>query len=265
MNDDLKNQRIKLIEDNISALLANWKDLEGAEFIHDSTKIQLVTGMPFAFLNSIANTNFTGSNIEKQIEDTLVPYRTKKVPVLWWIGPNSKPDDLDIYLEDLNFKKGDEPPGMYMNLKKLDLSYKRIPELRVELVQNEKHVEDWVSAFIAGLGGTENQKKHFFKSEMALLQKSDYVRFIGYWNEEPVTTSALILDENVAGVYLVVTKPDHRGKGLGTAITIAALKNVYERGYQEAILQSSQMGYNIYRRIGFEEYCKFKWYFYRFE
>ena len=265
MSDILKNQRIKLIEDNIIALLANWKDLKGAEFIHDSTKVQLITGMPFAFLNSIANVNFTGTDIKEQIEATLIPCKARKVPVLWWIGPNSKPDDLDVYLEELGFKKTDEPPGMYMDLNSLVLSNENIPELKIEFVQNKKHVEDWVSAFIAGLSGTENQREYLFKSEITLLQKSDYIRFVGYWNGEPVAVAALFLDENVAGVYFVITKPDHRGKGIGTAITIAALKNAKERGYQDAILQSSQMGYNIYRRIGFEEYCKFKWYHYRFK
>ena len=181
MNDDLKKQRIKLIEDNITALLVNWKDLEGAEFIHDSTKVQLVTGMPFAFLNSIISIDFTGRDIKEKIEATLAPCKARTIPVLWWIGPNSKPDDLDVYLEELNFKKTDEPPGMYMDLNDLDLSYKKIPELKIKQVKNQEHVEDWVSAFIAGLGGTEIQRKQLFESEIALLQRSEYVRFIGYW------------------------------------------------------------------------------------
>ncbi|MCG3221698.1 MAG: GNAT family N-acetyltransferase [Candidatus Heimdallarchaeota archaeon] len=265
MNNDLKSQRIRLIENNISAFLANWKELAGALFLHDTIRVQIITGLPFAFLNSIANANFSGSDITKQITVVLTPFKTKKLPILWWIGPNSKPDNLDAYLESFDFKKTDEPPGMFMDLNRLDFSYETPPELRVNLVQNAKHVEEWVSVFIEGVGGTEKHRKHLFQSEMFLLQKNNYLRFIGYWEGEPVATSGLILNEDVAGLYFVITKPDYRGKGIGTAISRAALENAYKRGYHKAVLQSSKMGYNIYKRIGFDEYCKFKWYYYKFE
>ena len=265
MSDDLKLDRIKLIEDNVAAMLATWKNLENTEFIDDSTKVQIVTGLPFAFMNSVTNANFSDVNIDQQLHETLTLFEKTKVPVLWWIGPNSYPQNLDTHLEKNDFRKVDEPPGMHMDLNDLNLSFLNNCDLKTELVTNTIQMEDWIAVFIAGMGTPEDRREPLLKSQMALLEKKEFLKFIGYINEEPVTISALILNDNVAGVYFVVTKTEQRGKGFGTAITLAALKEARDRGYQEAILQSSAMGYNIYKRIGFEEYCKFKWYFRKFD
>jgi len=115
------------------------------------------------------------------------------------------------------------------------------------------------------MGTQEDRIEQLLESQMSLLEKKDFLKFVGYIDGDPVTISALILDDNVAGLYFVVTRTEQRGKGFGTLITLAALEEARKRGYNQAILQSSKMGYNIYKRIGFEEYCKFKWYFKKFE
>jgi len=264
MDEELIDQRTRLIENNIASFLSVWKDFEGALFVNDQTKTQIVTGLQFSYMNSVVNTKFT-NDVMLQIRDTLIPFIERKVPVLWWIGPNSQPDDLDKYLEKFGFNKADEPPGMYMKLSDLDLGYQYPPELRIEVIRDTKQVEDFTKVFVAGIGGDEERRQELLKSEIFLLQKEEYITFLGYWEDEPVATAGLVLDNEAAGVYLVITHPEYRGRKTGTAMTVATLKHAYELGYTEAILQSSAMGYNIYKRIGFEEYCKLKWYYYKFE
>ncbi len=264
MNKELMDHRIKQIENNVAAFLSVWRDLEDAVFVHDQTKTQIATGFQFSYMNSVVNANFE-IDVMEQIRTTLVPFIERKVPVLWWIGPNSKPEDLDIHLEKFGFKKVDEPPGMYMNLNDLNLNYQNPLELKIELVEEINQVEDFVEVFIAGMNTPEDRREDLLKSEKFLLQNEEYVAFTGYWEDEPVATAALVLEKEVAGIYLIITKPEFRGRRIGTAMTVAAFKYAFELGYKEAILQSSAMGYNIYKRIGFEEYCKFKWYYYKFE
>ena len=84
------------------------------------------------------------------------------------------------------------------------------------------------------------------------LALDGFTGFLATVDGAPAATSGLVLTEDVAGIYNVATLPDHRGKGLGAAITWAAAHAGAEAGRTEAILQSSKEGEPVYRRMGFD-------------
>ncbi len=87
-----------------------------------------------------------------------------------------------------------------------------------------------------------------------LLTIPTFTVFVGYLAGEPVASSMLATTHRVglAGIYSVATRPDHRGRGFGTALTAAALAEAARQGSDTAVLEPSPLGAQMYRRMGFE-------------
>jgi len=79
--------------------------------------------------------------------------------------------------------------------------------------------------------------------------------YLGTFQGKPIATALLFFAAGVAALHSVVTLPEARYKGIGTAMTLAALREARREGYRVAILTASPYGVRIYRRIGFREYC----------
>lgn len=65
-------------------------------------------------------------------------------------------------------------------------------------------------------------------------------------------TAATALWGDAAGVFFVDTDRDWRGRGIGTAMTAASLRDAARLGARTAILDSSRLGLSVYRRLGFD-------------
>ena len=59
----------------------------------------------------------------------------------------------------------------------------------------------------------------------------------------------------VAGVFFVNTDPAWRGRGVGAAMTAAALRGSVAAGATRAFLDASDLGLSMYLRLGFQPIC----------
>ncbi|MDA0735028.1 MAG: GNAT family N-acetyltransferase [Chloroflexi bacterium] len=60
----------------------------------------------------------------------------------------------------------------------------------------------------------------------------------------------------VAGIHAVGTVPEARRQGIGSALTLEPLLVARREGYRIGVLFSEEMAVNIYRTLGFKEYCQ---------
>lgn len=86
--------------------------------------------------------------------------------------------------------------------------------------------------------------------ETSLLALSGLRAFIGFEDGRPVACAASFLTGTTVGIYTVGTLEAVRGRGYGSAVTIAAMTDTAAPA-SIAILQASQMGRPVYERLSF--------------
>ena len=94
------------------------------------------------------------------------------------------------------------------------------------------------------------------EQEVGLQPANALRRYVGYLGGVPVAVSGLVLHSGVAGILAVATLPAARGQGIGTAMTRIPLLDALAEGYHVGTLQASEMGYPIYKKLGFEIVCR---------
>jgi GNAT superfamily N-acetyltransferase len=81
---------------------------------------------------------------------------------------------------------------------------------------------------------------------------------IGYLDDEPVSGATVIRSGATLGIYAVATKERARRRGIGRAVTWAAIDAGRTAWRSKiAILQSSELGVPVYRSMGFEEIARY--------
>lgn len=79
-----------------------------------------------------------------------------------------------------------------------------------------------------------------------------FASYVGYVDEEPVSTAAIVMGGGAMGVYNVATVPGHRRRGYGETVMRYALADTGNRhGVERVLLQSTPAGYKLYHRMGF--------------
>jgi len=88
-----------------------------------------------------------------------------------------------------------------------------------------------------------------------------YHGFVGLVEGRPVSIVALVPAGDALGVYSLATHPNWRRKGYGEATMRAAIAEMSrDTGVQRLVLQSTEAGYSLYRRMGFREVTRFSVY-----
>jgi hypothetical protein len=125
------------IEENLSAWIPVFGRL-GRELVNDPPGVKrAITDIPLALFNSIMDARLAPGDVDAAIQAIIADASARKVPVLWWTGPSTRPVDLDQYLIKFGFTPDDEGPGMAVELAKLNESLPQPAGLSVQLAQDD--------------------------------------------------------------------------------------------------------------------------------
>ena len=91
----------------------------------------------------------------------------------------------------------------------------------------------------------------------SLATDGDVCLFVGRLDARPVASSLAIRSREASGVYAVGTLADARRRGVGTAMTWAAVDAGRAWGYDSIVLQSSEMALPMYEAMGFRTIVRY--------
>ncbi len=250
---------VTAIEANLLSWLEVFAVLEGAVTDHSHGMKRTITNIPMSLFNSIMDARLEPESVKPAIEYVLADARARNVPVLWWIGPSTRPADLAASLLSSGFSPDEDGPGMAVELDSLNEHLPAADGVTILPANDDASWSAWCEAMAAGYeipaARADFAKEHWHN----LLSKAPVQMISSYtaWKQnQPVATSLLMLGGGVAGIYAVSTIPAERRKGIGAQVTLHALKAARDLGYKLGILQSSEMGFRVYSSLGFREYCR---------
>jgi len=242
-----------IIEDNFNDLFVFMANKNGLKKSF-SVKMSWVNSAPYCWPNIIFNNQFENSTLANDLKDMVASIKNKVAPPFCLIGPKNGISDLGDRLQEHGLRPIDSWPGMAVDLEKINSSIDDIKLFKIKIVDNKKDLFDWFTLVSKELFPKKKLDLNIF---MNVLNESSIKFFIGYYKDEPVSTAMNFYSSGVVGTYMISTSLNHRSKGLGTAITAAALSIAKKDGYGIGILQSTQSGFGVYTRLGFKEYCHF--------
>ncbi|SRR6266446_420387 len=204
--------------------------------------------------NTVLRTRLASETTAARVGAMLDRFKTSNTSLGWLVLPSTRPVNLASYLLANGMKQVENRPHMLADLQKLPAHLYTPPGLTIEFVHDAASFARWYQATVAGFEMSPSHAQIYYEAytRLGFDPAGPFLHYVGYLNGEPVTSSTLLLAENMAGIYDVSTAPAARGRGLGTAITLAPLLEARARGYRYSCLQSSTKGYNVYRRLGFE-------------
>lgn len=215
------------------------------------------------FRNVVVDAHLEAGDADRRIAEIRDTYLRGDTGFVWWVAPFDTPADLGTRLTNAGLTLEGNAPAMAANLDDISLDEPPPAGLEIVPVTDDGTLREFLTIveadWLEWRGGepTAVQRRTLdaFAREIPLRFPSEPVplRWLGRVDGQPVATSRVSLGGGVAGLYAILTLPAHRGRGIGRAMTLAALRAAAGLGYRIGVLQSSDLGYGVYLKLGFRD------------
>jgi GNAT superfamily N-acetyltransferase len=244
-------------EANFAELLA-WYASFGGETVRASDHWRSHSGVPFRALNAVTAIRL-GRDAEAAIVDATGWFSERGMPWRWLLHASSKPADLGERLLAAGLTALSDNPAMGMSLDGFALE--PLPAgVTIEQVTDDAGLHRWREVGRRGMELDPIRDEAWWTAHRrpGFAEDAPLVNYVASLDGDAVSVAALFDAAGVAGIYNVATVPEARGRGIGRAVTAAAMAEGARRGLRWAALGASPLGEPVYRRLGFREYGRLR-------
>jgi hypothetical protein len=211
-------------------------------------------GMDCDTFNAVCRARLAPSGAARRVREAVGWFSGR--PFSWWVGPADTPADLGRLLVDTGLAASETELAMAVRLSELRAAETSPDGLEIRRVATRRGLSDFSRIQAANWWPPDEDVVRFYeRAEPLLLSPGSPIRlYVGYAGGEAAAASELTVGGGVAGLYGISTLEAHRRRGYGTAMTLRPLRDARAEGLTHAVLQASDAGAGVYRRIGFEEF-----------
>ncbi|NPV61288.1 MAG: GNAT family N-acetyltransferase [Methanotrichaceae archaeon] len=243
-----------------------WAELE----VHEDREIcRIGCADPFPIFNVVLKARMEPEKADRRIDYLISLARQKNTSLGWYTTPCTRPSDLGERLLSRGFVLGGITAGMAASLSALkddqdcgDRQSSVQSGLAIEEVRDLDALKIWSRIMTSVYEFPESAANTWFRlnASLGLGEDRAWHHYLAYLDGKPLATSSIFLGSDAAMLANVATVADYRRLGIGTAVALRALRDARARGYSTAIICSSDLGKNVYLRMGFEEICELYFY-----
>ena len=248
----------RIIETNHIENWRHWAQWSEVEWIEGDEYTWTISNIPFALFNNVFLADLGPDRVKPAIDGVLDLGRSRKVPLRWWIGPSTRPPDLASQLEAVGFEMWFTGLGMAMDLAEVPTGEMGPDGLSIEPVRDAETLRTWCDLVIPLYEFPDLAGEAWFEllASRGLDEGRPLQHLLARLDGEPVATATLFVSGEVAGLTYVGTREVYQRRGIGSAITQAALREARRRGCRTGVLYSSSEAIEMYRKLGFEAHCE---------
>lgn len=244
------------IETNLEGFLLAFCSTPASQVIREPEYRQVRTPVPLGMFNLVVGAAFPPAEAAARVAAITEQFSERGVPACWWITPSTRPENLEGLLERSGWTLSNAWQGM---ARELEPPGERpvLPEgLDVRGAESEAEVAAWLRVFRRGFGASQRLERTL--AEAWRGRSLPFTLYLARREGEAVGTALVFRTGGVAGVYCVCTLPEARRAGVATALMHHAMEEAARQGCRLAIVQSTEMGRSLYRRLGFSEGGRFR-------
>lgn len=229
------------------------------EIQHLDGALAIYSGLDYGVFN-IAMLERDGStpDLERSLENCAKFFAARTPRWSFWLCEDllDRPERRRVRhaIEARGMRTISNPPGMYASA--LLPPAHRLPEIEC-CPAGDAHTSDAFARITAvNFDIPETIAQAVYRPERAWA--GAYRGFVGFVKGRPVSIVAIVAAAGVLGVYSLSTLPEFRRCGYGEALLREALARERARtGLEHIVLQSTDAGYSLYRRLGFRDVTRF--------
>lgn len=192
----------------------------------------------------------------EEIRDALTYFRERNLAYCIWIAQENLTEQVQHYFKNLQQERKNAEPGMVMEL---SLYQPVLCENHSQIVvaSDVAAIADFAAVIAANWTPPDHHVRLYYeRTAGTYLAAASRVELLVYYEDgKPVATIEIFATDNdTVGLYALATHVFYRGKGIGSSLMYFALNRIKAKGYRQVILQASEDGIGIYRKLGFKEH-----------